>query len=87
MNKVLVLFAAGCFAVASFGCAGQPAKARDSVRDYYVELHKETFGCPPADHVEPERELNAEGPRDDVKRDIFGNVCGEPVYIPKCDGK
>lgn len=46
--------------------------------------HKAVFGCWPQGYTPP-RVLEAVGPKDDVKRDIFGNECGKPVYKrPAC---
>lgn len=73
MKKVLALAAV---ALIMCGCS--------FVQPRYNKLHEDVFGCPPVGQ-EPTRELNAEGPRDEVKRDFLGNPCGQPVYKkPDC---
>lgn len=72
MTRLLVVMAAALFFV---GCS--------QVQSGFNKVHEDVFGCPPVGQ-EPTRELNAEGPRDEVKRDFMGNECGKPVYTPKC---
>ena len=72
MKKLLLLFVAAMFVG---GCS--------YVQPKFNRLHEDVFGCPPVGE-EPTRELNAEGPRDEVKRDFLGNECGKPVYKAPC---
>lgn len=76
MKKVLLLAAVALMFV---GCS--------AVQPRYNKLHEDVFGCPPVGQEPTERSLEAEGPRDEVKRDFMGNECGKPVYTPKCAGE
>jgi len=76
MKKLALLVVAVC-ALSLGGCNSfVGAKA--------AEGHKAVFGCWPQGY-EPPRVLEAQGPKDDVKRDFLGNECGKPVYKrPAC---
>jgi len=79
MKKLVLMLVAVC-ALSLPGCnsvIGQKA----------AEGHQAVFGCWPKGYTPP-RVLDAEGPKDEVKRDFLGNECGKPVYKrPACSEK
>ncbi len=70
--KKLSLVLVALFALSLPGCSTVIGKEA-------AKAHKTVFGCWPQGYEAP-RELEAQGPKDEVKKDFLGYECGKPVY-------